>query len=42
MGHESFFFDRMILSVPSWLLGVKVKSVLAQAHAVLETGKGSQ
>ena len=38
-GHESFFFDRMSPSGSSWLLGVKVKQVLPQAHAVIEPGK---
>ena len=37
--HESFSFDRMIPSGSSWLLGVKVKQVLGQPHAVIEPGK---
>ena len=41
-GHQSFFFNRMIPSGSSWLLGVKVKRVLGQAHAVIEPGEGSQ
>ena len=36
------YFDRMIPSGSSWLLGVEVKQVLGQAHAVTELGKGSQ
>ena len=33
------FFDRMIFSGSSWLLGVKVKQVVGQAHAVIEPEK---
>ena len=38
-GHASFYCDRMILSGSSWILGVKVKQVLGQDHAVIEPRK---
>ena len=35
----SIIFDRMIPSVSSWLMGIKVQRVLDHAHAAMEPGK---
>ena len=35
----SMKFDRMILSGSSWLMGIKTKRLVGQAHAVIEPGK---
>ena len=32
-------FDRMIPSGSSWLIGVKVKRIIGQAHTMIEPGK---
>ena len=36
---SSMKFDRMIPSGSSWLMGIKVQSIVDQAHAVIEPGK---
>ena len=36
---ESMKFDRMIPSGSSWLMGIKTKRLVGQAHAVIEPGK---
>ena len=36
IGHDSFHFERMILSRSSWLMSVKVNRILRQACSVIE------
>ena len=38
-GHDSFRFDRVIPSGSSWLMGVKVKTIVGRAHSLIEKGK---
>ena len=38
-GHDNFSFGRMIPSVSSWLMGVKVRRVVRRGHSMIEKGK---